>query len=1112
MSGTIDDNAIKDLFKKLKVDTSVYPNISNVVVARNYNSTQSKRLLYDFLDIYTSDFYDKITPPQNLTACKIDNTEYYIDFCSSGIFDKIPVNINNINGENIQGFINIIQNLCNNVPINLDVHGIFSGITDSSTIIEEKILCKMRLNMMILGRGDIQPGKPIDKSYYSFDILQPTSVASTPTPPRIIAYGTGECEHTDKLYAKQFNFKIIKFDTSSSGSTYVVSVSSSFDDNTALLPLPDYFIKNIGKDTSKPNYLASPDHCVGFSRKGTYNVKFVITEDQYKLVFEKKTTIYFKGPSINFNIAPSNVFPRIDGVTPEDPFPGVLWTISGKSGSSSAPASARAPPPAHAPSSALKEPSVATDDPPTNITESSATIKGTITDKNDNIQETGFYYIKATTAPTTDAEGMNEKIKYNNSSNTFTINITALDPDTEYYFQAYITYKDSSGTIKPIYGQYKQFKTTKSSSPRAPLPTRSPAPAGAGAEAAPGLGPSSSSSSSSSSASSPSPFFASSSAASSSASSSAGASPAPRGPPPPLPINPSVATDDPAKNITINSATIEATITNPNTMAITGRGFDLFTEEPTSSSLNGTDYQNVNITDNIFSITIDSLTPGTKYWVKAYIFYDNNNGSFVANGNVISFTTTGSAPAASARRPPPPPPPAPAADAAAAKAAEDAAAEADPKQWEIQCQNDATGVSKPMFFNKTTSKSQNIKPNCIKLPDIGTLIEPAKNKYGIPDDWEISYNDTDGLYFEDGSNTKYTTCTDTLKAISTAKSVAAAAAAAKAAADAAAKAAASRSPPPPVSAPASPPYMPRTSFTKTESSSKALAGQASDPNDNPFGVYTGLFPKAASPAPAPVALASAAAAAAPEAEAGNLSDINATKSFFYLDTNGNVFNFSQFTDDDIRLEGKFFVHNDKIKQDSTTGVYLNELKLSHKEPDFSLTTANPPRNTRWNILFILNITQLQSLYDAAKSKSEWTLLTSNGSNITLPGKWYLTKEEAQTAQAAQAAQAAAKGAKKLAAAEALATSGAAAATKDKELNWYRNPNYPITSTFEYFAIGKDGKEKYRNNPPQSGGKKQRQPNNKNKNKNKNKKVSIKKNKKRAPTKKTRRNKKNNNKK
>ena len=48
--------------------------------------------------------------------------------------------------------------------------------------------------------------------------------------------------------------------------------------------------------------------------------------------------------------------------------------------------------------------------------------------------------------------------------------------------------------------------------------------------------------------------------------------------------------------------------------------------------------------------------------------------------------------------------------------------------------------------------------------------------------------------------------------------------------------------------------------------------------------------------------------------------------------------------------------------------------------------------------------------------------------------------------------------------------------------------------------------------PAEGGKKQRQPNNKNKNKNKNKKVSIKKNKKRAPTKKTRRNKKNKNKK
>lgn len=233
----------------------------------------------------------------------------------------MPDTIDNTKGENIQGFINIIQNLCNNVPINLDVHGIFSGITDGSTI-EEKILCKMRLNRMILGMGnDIIPGKTIDKSYYSFDTTQSTLS-------RIIAYGTGEYEHTDKLYAKQFNFKITKFDNDASGSPpiYVVSVSSSFDENTTtLLPLPDYFIKNIDSSkTSANNYLVSPDHCVGFSRNGTYNVKFVITEDQYKLVFENKNK-HFKGSTINFNNTKnlsSHTF------NTNNPFPSVTWNVT----------------------------------------------------------------------------------------------------------------------------------------------------------------------------------------------------------------------------------------------------------------------------------------------------------------------------------------------------------------------------------------------------------------------------------------------------------------------------------------------------------------------------------------------------------------------------------------------------------------------------------------------------------------------------------------------------------------------------------------------------------------------------------------------------------------
>ena len=63
----IDDDRILKLFKTLKVkDTSLYPNIKKVVVARNFNAVESKRLLYDFLDIYTKDFVTKkiaTTPP-----------------------------------------------------------------------------------------------------------------------------------------------------------------------------------------------------------------------------------------------------------------------------------------------------------------------------------------------------------------------------------------------------------------------------------------------------------------------------------------------------------------------------------------------------------------------------------------------------------------------------------------------------------------------------------------------------------------------------------------------------------------------------------------------------------------------------------------------------------------------------------------------------------------------------------------------------------------------------------------------------------------------------------------------------------------------------------------
>ena len=76
-----DPKDIEKLFKKLDVDTSLYPNISNVVVSHNYNSNKSKRLLYDFLDIYDTNIHDKIDiPSAHLSLVDIDKDRYFVDF------------------------------------------------------------------------------------------------------------------------------------------------------------------------------------------------------------------------------------------------------------------------------------------------------------------------------------------------------------------------------------------------------------------------------------------------------------------------------------------------------------------------------------------------------------------------------------------------------------------------------------------------------------------------------------------------------------------------------------------------------------------------------------------------------------------------------------------------------------------------------------------------------------------------------------------------------------------------------------------------------------------------------------------------------------------------
>ena len=164
---------LQELFIALRVDTDLYPKIKNVIVARNFNASQSKRLLYDFLDIYKNDCFNnmKITQPSNLIPHKLGGVDYLIDFASSGIFENIPENINNLYGEDIEIYIYVIQNLCDNIPINIDVRGIFSGITNESTL-EDKLLCKMRLNAMIMGMdlSSVMLGTKLDLLYYKFVI------------------------------------------------------------------------------------------------------------------------------------------------------------------------------------------------------------------------------------------------------------------------------------------------------------------------------------------------------------------------------------------------------------------------------------------------------------------------------------------------------------------------------------------------------------------------------------------------------------------------------------------------------------------------------------------------------------------------------------------------------------------------------------------------------------------------------------------------------------------------------------------------------------------------------------------------------------------------------
>ena len=93
--------------------------------------------------------------------------------------------------------------------------------------------------------------------------------------------------------------------------------------------------------------------------------------------------------------------------------------------------------------------------------------------------------------------------------------------------------------------------------------------------------------------------------------------------------NPTVATNA-ATSIAQTSATLNATITNPDNVTITAKGFQWKTTQGgTYTSVNGTG------TGNNFTATLSNLTPNTSYTFKAFITF---NGQTVT-GSEMTFTT-----------------------------------------------------------------------------------------------------------------------------------------------------------------------------------------------------------------------------------------------------------------------------------------------------------------------------------------------------------------------------------------------------------------------------------------------------------------------------------------
>ena len=84
----------------------------------------------------------------------------------------------------------------------------------------------------------------------------------------------------------------------------------------------------------------------------------------------------------------------------------------------------------------------------------------------------------------------------------------------------------------------------------------------------------------------------------------------------------------PASNVAQTTATLNGTITNPDNVTITEKGFEWM-------PLMGTDYTHVTVTGDNFSYALSNLTPNTDYIFKAFITF---NGTTVY-GNDLIFTT-----------------------------------------------------------------------------------------------------------------------------------------------------------------------------------------------------------------------------------------------------------------------------------------------------------------------------------------------------------------------------------------------------------------------------------------------------------------------------------------